>query len=140
MDSSIMRGHQHSAGARRVTGHTQGASGSCAGQTAPDDHAIGRSLGGVTTKIHLARDGHDRPLSVLLTGGQAGDTTATPQPGTRPTTRVRPKIYKRRNVIERCFDRLKQYRTIATRYNPPPCATKPLSTGPHPSSGFEDRR
>jgi transposase len=28
-----------------------------------------------------------------------------------------PKIYKRRNVIERCFNRLKQYRAIATRYD-----------------------
>ncbi len=26
-------------------------------------------------------------------------------------------IYKRRNVIERCFNRLKQYRAIATRYD-----------------------
>ncbi|MBE1471501.1 hypothetical protein H4W33_010575 [Kibdelosporangium phytohabitans] len=54
---------------------TQGASGSCAGQTEPDDHAIGRSRGGLTTKIQLACDGHGRPLPVLWTGGQAGDTT-----------------------------------------------------------------
>ena len=25
--------------------------------------------------------------------------------------------YRRRNVVERCFNRLKQYRTIATRYD-----------------------
>jgi transposase len=25
--------------------------------------------------------------------------------------------YKRRNVVERCFNRLKQYRAIATRYD-----------------------
>lgn len=28
-----------------------------------------------------------------------------------------PKIYRRRNVVERCFGRLKQYRAIATRYD-----------------------
>lgn len=26
-------------------------------------------------------------------------------------------LYKRRNVVERCFNRLKQYRAIATRYD-----------------------
>ncbi|WP_345022397.1 transposase, partial [Actinomadura keratinilytica] len=26
------------------------------------------------------------------------------------------RIYRRRNVVERCFDRLKQWRGIATRY------------------------
>ena len=28
-----------------------------------------------------------------------------------------PVIYRRRNVVERCFGRLKQYRAIATRYD-----------------------
>ena len=28
-----------------------------------------------------------------------------------------PLIYRRRNVVERCFGRLKQYRAIATRYD-----------------------
>jgi transposase len=28
-----------------------------------------------------------------------------------------PVAYKRRNVVERCFNRLKQYRAIATRYD-----------------------
>ncbi len=42
----------------------------------PDDHAIGRSRGGLTTKIHLAADGHCRPLTFHLTAGQAGDAPA----------------------------------------------------------------
>ena len=41
----------------------------------PDDHALGRSRGGWTTKAHLAVDGRGRPLSVLLTGGNTADTT-----------------------------------------------------------------
>ncbi|MFQ6229621.1 transposase [Nocardia sp. NPDC002869] len=28
-----------------------------------------------------------------------------------------PVAYRRRNVVERCFNRLKQYRAIATRYD-----------------------
>lgn len=39
------------------------------------DHAIGRSRGGPTTKIHLACDGHGRPLPVVLTGGNVNDCT-----------------------------------------------------------------
>ncbi|MFE3002595.1 IS5 family transposase [Nocardia sp. NPDC059246] len=36
--------------------------------------------------------------------------------GGRPPTFC-PRIYCRRNVVERCFNRLKQYRAIATRYD-----------------------
>src|SRR6476620_6009874 len=38
-----------------------------------DGEALGRSRGGLTTKIHVAVDGRGRPLSILLTPGQAGD-------------------------------------------------------------------
>lgn len=34
---------------------------------------MGRSRGGLTTKIHALVDGDCRPLTLLLTGGQAGD-------------------------------------------------------------------
>jgi len=37
--------------------------------------ALGRSRGGLTTKIHLAADGRCRPLSLLLTPGQRADCT-----------------------------------------------------------------
>ncbi len=37
------------------------------------DHALGRSRGGLSTKVHLAVDGRGLPLSIVLTGGQAGD-------------------------------------------------------------------
>ena len=40
---------------------------------AQDGEAIGRSRGGLSTKIHLAVDGRGRPLSILFTPGQAGD-------------------------------------------------------------------
>lgn len=38
-----------------------------------DGEALGRSRGGLTTKIHLAVDRRGRPLSILPTPGQAGD-------------------------------------------------------------------
>jgi transposase len=39
----------------------------------PGDHALGRSRGGLGTKIHAVVDGRGRPLVILLTPGQAGD-------------------------------------------------------------------
>ncbi len=63
----------------------------------PPDHAIGRSRGGLSTKIHQLVDGNQRPLVIGLTAGQAGDSPMlkyllaelrvnTPGPG-RPRTR-----------------------------------------------------
>ncbi|KAM95847.1 transposase, partial [Mycobacterium tuberculosis MD19051] len=39
----------------------------------PDDHAIGRSRGGLTTKIHALTDQREAPVRIRLTAGQAGD-------------------------------------------------------------------
>ncbi|MFJ9790627.1 IS5 family transposase [Streptomyces globosus] len=163
--STIVRAHQHAAGARKK--------GPPAGE--PDDHAIGRSRGGLTTKIHLAADDRCRPLAFHLTAGQAGDAPAftdvmarlrVPRRRGRPRTRPdvvladkaytsrairehlrkrgiravipvpadqrghrlrrgsrggRPpafdrETYKQRNTVERCINRLKQWRGLATRY------------------------
>jgi putative transposase len=41
--------------------------------TEPADHALGRSRGGLTTKIHALVDSACRPQVMLLSGGQAGD-------------------------------------------------------------------
>jgi hypothetical protein len=41
-----------------------------AGGTEPDDHGLGRSRGGWTTKLHLACEQGRRPLSLLVTAGQ----------------------------------------------------------------------
>jgi putative transposase len=40
----------------------------------PQDHAIGRSRGGLSTKVHQLVDGKKRPLVVAVTAGQAGDS------------------------------------------------------------------
>ena len=43
-------------------------------RTEPEDHALGRSRGGFTTKIHLACEQGQRPLALLITAGQRGDS------------------------------------------------------------------
>ncbi|MFD9169528.1 IS5 family transposase [Streptomyces diastaticus] len=166
VDSPIVRAHQHAAGARKKGPPSAN----------PGDHAIGRSRGGLTTKIHLAADARCRPLAFVLTAGQAGDAPAFPEvmarlrvPRRRGRPRTRPDVvladkayssrairahlrkrgiravipvpadqrrhrlrrgsrggrppafdretYKQRNTVERCINRLKQWRGIATRYD-----------------------
>jgi len=41
----------------------------------PGDHALGRSRGGFSTKIHLLCDGHGLPLHFHLTAGQTHEST-----------------------------------------------------------------
>jgi transposase len=117
-------------------------------------HILGRSRGGLTTKIHLLADALGRPLRFLLTGGQvhesqtaeamldgvegdaviadkAYDSNAIRQTvkaagmkAVIPANRSRKKrirhdkaLYRERNRIERCFNKLKHFRRLATRYD-----------------------
>ncbi|MFJ7258255.1 IS5 family transposase [Streptomyces sp. NPDC098085] len=160
VDSTAVRAHQHAAGARKG-----------------GSSALGRSRGGLTSKIHLACDALGRPLAFTVTGGNTNDCTqftavmdairvprlGPGRPRIRPdhvlgdkgysskATRVwlrqrgvghtiperadqirnrlrrgcrggRPpafdkQLHKQRNVVERCFNRLKQWCGIATRYD-----------------------
>jgi transposase len=59
VDSTIVRAHQHAAGAR----------GGQAGE------ALGRSRGGFSTKIHVRADRHGMPVTLLITAGQQHDQT-----------------------------------------------------------------
>jgi transposase len=45
-----------------------------AGEAEPLDHALGRSRGGLSCKIHQLVDGRGRPLVIAVTAGQAGDS------------------------------------------------------------------
>lgn len=40
----------------------------------PADHGLGRSRGGLTTKLHLGCEQGQKPLSILITAGQRGDS------------------------------------------------------------------
>ncbi|MFE2581749.1 IS5 family transposase [Streptomyces sp. NPDC059378] len=165
VDSTVCRAHQHAAGARKKGLQA----------TEPGDHALGRSRGGLSTKVHLASDSLARPLALCVTAGQAGDAPAfetvmagirVPRSGPgRPRTRPdavladrayssrairkhlrrrgiravipqpsdqighrlrrgraggRPpafdaEAYRQRNAVERCINRLKQWRGLAMR-------------------------
>ncbi|WP_157017403.1 IS5 family transposase [Cryptosporangium arvum] len=70
VDSTVVRAHQHAGGARKGPDQKQPPGGVTA---EPNDHGLGRSRGGLSTKIHLATEGGQRPLSLLITAGQAGD-------------------------------------------------------------------
>jgi transposase len=95
VDSTIARAHQHAAGARIDPDGQKEPPGGVA--TEPGDHALGRSRGGLTTKLHLACEQGQKPLSMLLTAGQRGDSPQfipvleairVPRPGGgRPRTR-----------------------------------------------------
>ncbi|WP_096215222.1 IS5 family transposase [Streptomyces sp. 2323.1] len=71
VDSASCRAHQH---ARRSTQETPADAGK---RTMPRQHrpdeGLGRSRGGLTCKIHLAGEGGQRPLALLVTPGQWGD-------------------------------------------------------------------
>jgi transposase len=143
----------------------------------PADHGLGRSRGGLSTKAHTLVDGQGRPLVIVVSPGQAGDSPCLPvllqqlcvgRRG-RGRARTRPILlradkayssrairallrrrgikavipepsdqtghrkrrgsaggrpvaldqqeYKGRNVIERSYCLIKQWRALATRYD-----------------------
>ncbi|WP_441869230.1 IS5 family transposase [Pseudarthrobacter sp. TAF60_1] len=75
VDSTINRAHQHGTNLPRATGGTPNYKKLFA---EPSDHAIGRSRGGLSTKIHHACDGKGRPLAMILGPGQGGDSPMFP--------------------------------------------------------------
>ncbi|MEV5051051.1 IS5 family transposase [Arthrobacter sp. LAR12-1-1.1] len=75
VDSTINRAHQHGTNLPRSTGGTPKYKKLFA---EPSDHAIGRSRGRLSTKIHHACDGKGRPLAMILGPGQGGDSPMFP--------------------------------------------------------------
>jgi transposase len=72
VDSTINRAHQHAAGARLA------GAGAPSGPEGPArwaaDQALGRSRGGLTTKVHVACDGRGLPLAIVITPGNVNDS------------------------------------------------------------------
>ncbi|WP_436850537.1 IS5 family transposase [Streptomyces griseoloalbus] len=91
VDSTIVRVHQHAAGARNRTAVGTRVKGGRRGRTpgrntvaeparptgggGAGGEGLGRSRGGFTSKLHLSADGRCRPLSLVVTGGQRADCT-----------------------------------------------------------------
>ena len=144
IDATIIRAHQHAAGALKKNG----------GQAA---QALGRSRGGLSTKIHAGCRDERTGVALVLTAGQCHESPAfeavfaqvpTAQPLTHAimdkgydshpirahlvahdmvpvipsrSNRIAPlsydkALYKLREKVERFFNNLKQFRRIATRY------------------------
>ena len=117
------------------------------------NEGLGRSKGGLTSKIHCTVDGLGNPIEFILTGGEVHDSVCAnellngknanyvvadkaydsnkileqisqmnaiaviPPKSNRIVQRDYDKdYYKDRNLVERFFCRLKQFRGIATRY------------------------
>jgi transposase len=59
VDGTMIRAHQHAAGARKGGG----------------DQALGRSRGGFSTKLHLRAEGQGKPMVLRLTAGQRHEQT-----------------------------------------------------------------
>ncbi|MFU9037365.1 MULTISPECIES: IS5 family transposase [Streptomyces] len=90
VDSTIVRAHQHAAGAHRSAAGSH-LKGGCTRRTpgrnavaeparppgggGPGGEGLGRSRGGFTAKLHLSADGRCRPLSLIVTPGQRADCT-----------------------------------------------------------------
>ncbi|WP_435864238.1 IS5 family transposase [Streptomyces mirabilis] len=72
IDSTVCRAHQHAAGARKKGALQKEPPGGVAIE--PDDHGLGRSRGGLTTKLHLAVEQGQKPMSIVITAGQRGDS------------------------------------------------------------------
>ena len=138
LDSTVIRAHQHAAGAEGSSAEAE---------------ALGRSRGGFSTKIHVACDGLGKPVKIILTPGQNHDVTQGPAliansdakkkiadkaydsdafieaiVGTGAEAVIPPRsnrteersydkeAYKERNVVERFINAIKQCRRVATRY------------------------
>jgi transposase len=119
------------------------------------DQGVGRSKGGLTTKIHLRVNAAGLPVAAIVTGGEVSDfkgyaPVMADGPGPKvligdkgydtdfvredmetrggvaviPAKRNRKThipidghIYALRNPIERCFNKMKNARRLATRYD-----------------------
>ncbi|TCN33695.1 IS5 family transposase, partial [Sinorhizobium americanum] len=127
----------------------------CDGKKGDRDHCLGRSRGGLTTKIHALVDAKGRPIKLMLTAGQKSDIATAgglitelpegamlladkgydsnalriavterkawanipPKANRKDPICFSPFLYKARNQIERFFNKVKQFRRIATQYD-----------------------
>jgi transposase len=138
IDTSVVRVHQHAACIARNR-----------------SQSMGRSRGGLTSKIHAVVDTNGLPVRLGLTAGEAHDNqlalsllsrlksgsmlladrgydadwirafatergawaNVPPRSNRREPICFSPHLYRARNLIERFFNKIKQCRLIATRYD-----------------------
>jgi hypothetical protein len=72
VDTTIARAHQHAAGARK--GGTANAKNRAGSTSSQPTTRSGAPRGGLSCKLHLAVEQGQRPLSIVVTAGQRGDS------------------------------------------------------------------
>jgi transposase len=105
---------------------------------------MGRSRGGLTTKIHAVVDANGNPIALKLSEGQAHDGRSAadlladrgydsdalrskmaergawanikPMPNRVNVPAFSPWLYRYRNLVERFFGKIKHFRAVATRF------------------------
>ncbi|WP_148203819.1 IS5 family transposase [Nitrobacter winogradskyi] len=140
IDSSSIRVHQHAA--KRSKKQTR-------------SRCMGRSRGGLTTKIHALVDACGLPIVLKITEGQAHDgrsaqdmidtvergdvlladraydsnalrqtlaargarANVKPMSNRVAALQFNRRLYRKRNLVERFFNKIKHYRAVATRYD-----------------------
>jgi transposase len=135
IDTSIVRVHQHAASTARNK-----------------KQSMGRSRGGLTSKIHAVVDTNGLPVQLALTAGEAHDNqlagkllsrlkagtmlladrgydadwiitkrgvwaNVPPKSNRKEPICFSPYLYRARNLVERFFNKIKQCRRVATRYD-----------------------
>ena len=111
IDTSVVRVHQHGA---CIAGNRE--------------QHMGRSRGGLTSKIHAVVDAAGLPTRLGLTPGEAPDNrlcsvllavwaNIPPKRNRKEPICFSPYLYRSRNLVERFFNRIKHCRRIATRYD-----------------------
>jgi len=100
VDGTVVRAHQHAAGARDSTA---------------DDQALGRSQGGFSTKIHIRAEGGGKPITFVLTAGQRHEAVVfeqlMEQGAVKRSGRGRPRLHPRRLVADKGYSsrKIRQY-------------------------------
>ena len=110
IDTSIVRVHQHAACITRNR-----------------KQAMGRFRGGLTSKIHAVVDTNGLPVRLALTAGEDWIRALVAEKGEWANIPPRfnrnepicfsPSLYRARNLVERFFNKIKQCRRVATRYD-----------------------
>lgn len=92
VDGTVVRAHQHAAGAHDTT---------------PDAEALGRSQGGFSTKIHVRAEGGGKPMTFVLTAGQRHEAVVfeqlMAQGAVKRIGRGRPRLRPRRIVGDKGY-------------------------------------
>jgi transposase len=73
-------------------------------------------LVGCQAEAVIADKGYDSDTIVNQIAGMGAECVIPSRRHRRQQRNINRDLYKRRNLIERCFNRLKQFRRLATRY------------------------